>query len=68
MADQDGLQKLLDRGAKLYGAGHTAAAAEVYRKALDLAPKDPTVRLRHATAIWHGENRADEALTEIRAL
>ena len=51
MAAQGDVQKLLDQCAKLYGAGHTAAAAKVYRKALDLAPKDPTVRLRHATAI-----------------
>ncbi|MEM7056574.1 MAG: sulfotransferase [Pseudomonadota bacterium] len=68
MTENAQLQDLLDQGAKLYGAGHTAAAAKIYRRALKIAPKDPTVRLRHATAIWHGENRAEEALAEIRDL
>ena len=63
-----GLKELLDRGAKLYAAGHSAAAADIYRKALKLAPDDPTARLRHAIAIWHGEDRAEEALAEIRDL
>lgn len=45
------LQQLLDRGAKLYAAGNSAAAANVYRQALELDPHDPTVRLRHAIAI-----------------
>lgn len=68
MAEPQALQKLLDQGARLYGAAHTAAAAKIYRQALKIAPKDPTVRLRHATAIWHGENRAEEALAEVRDL
>lgn len=59
---------LLKKGAELYARGQSAAAAGIYRKALRLAPADPTVRLRHALAIWHGENRADEALEEIAAL
>ena len=63
-----GLKELLERGAKLYAAGHSAAAADIYRKALKLAPDDPTARLRHAIAIWHGEDRAEEALAEIRDL
>ncbi|MEM9063756.1 MAG: sulfotransferase [Pseudomonadota bacterium] len=62
------ISEMLEKGAKLYAGGHTAAAAQVYREALKLAPQDPTVRLRHAIAIWHGEDRAEEALTEIRAL
>ena len=62
------LEDLLDRGAKLYAAGNSLAAAQVYRAALKQAPDDPTVRLRHAIAIWHGENRAEEALSEIRQL
>lgn len=62
------LQQLLDRGAKLYAAGNSAAAANVYRQALELDPHDPTVRLRHAIAIWHGEDRAEDALSEIRDL
>lgn len=62
------LKELLDRGAKLYAAGNSGAAAQVYRAALRQAPDDPTVRLRHAIAIWHGENRAEEALSEIRRL
>ena len=68
MSENAELDKLLQEGGRLYGAGHTASAAKVYRKALGIAPDNPTVRLRHATAIWHGENRTDEALTEIRAL
>ena len=63
-----GLKELLDHGAKLYAAGHSKAAADIYRKALKLAPHDPTARLRHAIAIWHGEDRAEEALAEIREL
>lgn len=62
------LEDLLDRGAKLYAAGNSLAAAQVYRAALRRAPNDPTVRLRYAIAIWHGENRAEEALSEIRSL
>ena len=62
------MQELLKRGAELYGRGQSAAAAEIYRKALSLAPRDPTVRLRHALAIWHGENRTEEALQEIADL
>lgn len=65
---QPTLKELLDRGAKLYAAGHSAAAADIYRKALEIAPDDPTARLRHAIAIWHGEDRAEEALAEIRDL
>ncbi|MGD1923571.1 MAG: sulfotransferase [Paracoccaceae bacterium] len=65
---QPTVKDLLDRGAKLYAGGHTAAAAKVYREALTIAPRDPTVRLRHAIAIWHGEDRAEEALAEIRDL
>ena len=68
MAGKTQLEQLMDKGAQLYGAGHTAAAAAVYRRALKLAPKDPTVRLRHATAIWHGENSTEEALAEVSAL
>lgn len=67
-ADEPSLKDLLDRGAKLYAAGNSLAAAQVYRSALRQAPDDPTVRLRHAIAIWHGENRAEEALSEIRSL
>ncbi|MEM7210722.1 MAG: sulfotransferase [Pseudomonadota bacterium] len=62
------LKDLLDRGAKLYAAGNSPAAAGVYRAALKIAPKDPTVRLRHAIAIWHGEDRSEDALREIRSL
>jgi len=62
------LNALFDRGAKLYGAGRTTAAASVYRKAAILAPDDPTVRYRLATALWHGEHRAEEALAELKAL
>ncbi|MEM9139036.1 MAG: sulfotransferase [Pseudomonadota bacterium] len=68
MAEKTDLKTLMDQGARLYAAGHTAAAAAVYREALALAPDDPTVRLRHATAIWHGEQRAEEALAEVQAL
>ena len=68
MKSTDDLQALLTKGAKLYGAGQTAAAAAVYRKAREIAPQDPTVRLRLALAIWHGENRAEEALAEIQSL
>ena len=68
MAKNAELDKLMQQGAQLYGAGHTAAAAKIYHKALDLAPKDPTLRLRHAMAIWHGENRATEALAELQDL
>ena len=59
---------LLKRGGRLYADGNTTGAARLYAQALRLAPDDPTVRLRHATAIWHGEDRAEEALTEVRAL
>lgn len=68
MSDANNLKDLLAKGAKLYGAGQSAAAAEVYRQALKAAPGDPTVRLRLALAIWHGENRGEEALDEVRAL
>lgn len=62
------LEQLLTEGARLYDAGQTAAAARVYGKARTLAPDNPTVRLRHALAIWHGEDRAEEALAEIQSL
>lgn len=62
------LEELLAQGARLYADGNSPGAARVYREAMKLAPDDPTVRLRHATAIWHGEDRADEALSEVRDL
>jgi len=66
--DSNDLDALLDRGARLYSAGRTTAAAAVYRKALEQAPDDPTVRFRHAMALWHGEHRAEEALSELLSL
>lgn len=68
MATTPSLDDVLAEGARLYGAGQTAAAARVYAKALALAPDNPTARLRHALAIWHGEDRTDEALAEIQSL
>ncbi len=62
------LDDLLAKGAELYGAGQSGAAAQVYRQAMAMAPENPTLRLRYALAIWHGENRAEEALAEIEAL
>lgn len=64
----DDLTALLERGATLYSAGRTTAAAWIYRKAAELAPQDPTVRFRLAMALWHGEHRAEEALVELKAL
>ena len=58
----------MEQGAKLYAAGQSAAAACLYRQAQQIAPQDPTVRLRLALAIWHGENRGEEALSEVREL
>ena len=68
MVSKDDLKLLLDRGAYLYAAGQSAAAANLYRQALKIAPDDPTVQLRHALAIWHGENKAEEALATISSL
>ena len=68
MADNQTVSSLLDRAARLYAAGHTAEAAALLRQALAVAPQDPTVRLRHALAIWHGENRAEEALDQVQDL
>ncbi len=62
------LDEMLAEGARLYGAGQSAAAAAVYRRARELAPEDPTVRLRLALSIWHGENRGEEALQQVRVL
>lgn len=62
------LASLLAKGARLYAAGQSATAAAVYREALALAPDDPTTRLRHALAIWHGENRGAEAIATIQEL
>ena len=66
--DDPGVPALLEQGAALYASGQSAAAARVYRRALSMAPDDPTVRLRLALAIWHGENRTEEALAEVRDL
>ena len=70
MADHDPevLDELLQRGTKLYAVGRTTAAVAIYRDALTLAPDNPTVRYRHATALWHGEHHAEEALAEITAI
>lgn len=68
MPGAEDLTSLLEQGARLYAAGQTAAAARVYRRAQAVAPGDPTVRLRLAMSIWHGENRGEEALAEVRAI
>jgi len=68
MATAGDLDALLDQAARHYAAGRTSAAARLLRQAKAMAPRNPTVRLRYAMAIWHGEDRAEEALRELAAL
>ncbi|RMF74324.1 MAG: tetratricopeptide repeat protein [Acidobacteria bacterium] len=49
-----------DLGQRLWDRGRHAAAADAYRRALELAPDDPETLLQYGTLLWGPLGRRDE--------